>query len=177
MDSVQQRLDALLAPYRDVIGDDFAGYRGHVQRVAHLVLAAPALALSDDDIEQLCVAAVTHDLGIWTAGTFDYLEPSVALAVDMLSEMGREAWAPRVGTIVELHHRIRPIPGDPLAEAFRRADLCDLTFGRLRPGFPAGRWRELRREYPIAGFHQRLIVLTAKQTRREPRRPLPMLRW
>ncbi len=83
---------------------------------------------------------------------FDYLAPSVALAVDMLGEMGREAWAPRVTTIVELHHRIRPIPGDPLAEAFRRADLCDLTFGRLRPGFPPGAGASCDASFRLPGF-------------------------
>jgi hypothetical protein len=32
------------------------------------------------DLEKIAVAAVFHDLGIWTNKTFDYIAPSVALA-------------------------------------------------------------------------------------------------
>ena len=39
----------------------------------------------------MAIAAAFHDIGIWTAGTFDYLEPSVRVAAAYLTGTGRAA--------------------------------------------------------------------------------------
>ena len=41
------------------------------------------------DLEKIAVAAVIHDLGIWTNKTFDYIAPSAALAREHLAARGR----------------------------------------------------------------------------------------
>lgn len=177
-DPLHAELDALLAPHRAALGADWAGYTGHVHRMAGLVLAQePAPGFDADSRAQLAVAAVFHDLGIWLDGTFDYLDPSAAHAADHLRAAGREAWIPRVDRMIQRHHQLRPIRDDALVEAFRRADLADLTFGRAHRGIPRGTWRELHARWPIAGFHWRLVQLSAAEARRHPLRPLPMLRW
>jgi hypothetical protein len=71
-------IDTVLLAHKGVLGDDFTGYRNHTYRVANLCVAfAPDRA---GQLERIALAAAFHDLGIWTDGTFDYLEPSVRLA-------------------------------------------------------------------------------------------------
>lgn len=176
-EQVHAAVDALLDGFSAPLGDDERGYRGHVHRVVALVLAQGAGRWSEEDLEQLVVAAVFHDLAIWLDDTFDYLDPSADHAGVHLAAVGRAAWIPRVRAIIQRHHQLHRIAGDELAEAFRRADLCDVSLGLVHPGIPRGTWPALRRTYPIAGFHLRLLQFTWRQARREPRRPLPMLRW
>ncbi|MBO9534989.1 MAG: hypothetical protein J7513_18595 [Solirubrobacteraceae bacterium] len=177
-DPIHAELDALLAPHHGALGADATAYIGHVHRMAGLVLAQePAPGWEPDARGQLVVAAVFHDLGIWLDGTFDYLDPSAAHAADHLRTTGRDAWISRVDRMIQRHHQLRPIRDDALVEAFRRADLADLTFGRVRSGIPRGAWRELRGHWPVAGFQKRLAQLTVAQARQHPLKPLPMLRW
>jgi hypothetical protein len=65
-------VDAVLDRHRDALGDDLPTYRNHVYRCInyHQLL----LGASIPDFAALAWAA--HDLGIWTARTFDYLTPS-----------------------------------------------------------------------------------------------------
>lgn len=177
LDPLHERVDELLAPHRAALARDEAGYTGHVHRVTGLVLAQARGRLGADERELIAVAAVYHDLGIWLDGTFDYLAPSIGHAAAQLTRDGRPEAIPRVSRIIDRHHQLRPVRDDALVEAFRRADLADVSLGRLTRGIPAGTWPELRRRWPIAGFHLRLLVLAARQARREPLRPLPMLRW
>ena len=85
-------VDAILVPWRETIGADWDGYRNHAQRVAHfcgaLGVAAP------DTQRKIAIAAAFHDLGIWSAGTMDYLPPSAALAREYLHAHGLDAWTP-----------------------------------------------------------------------------------
>lgn len=140
-----------------------------------LALGAPG----EDLPEAVAVAAAFHDLGIWTDATFDYLAPSVRLAADHLARTGGEALLPEVTALIVEHHKLRAYRGPHAAnvERFRRADLVDLSLGRVRfglePAFVAG----VRAAFPNAGFHRLLLALGFQQLRRSPLRPLPMVRW
>ena len=70
-------VDGVLHAYASELGHDFIAYRNHVYRVMNL---CAAIAQDRADLEKIAVAAVFHDLGIWTNRTFDYIAPSVALA-------------------------------------------------------------------------------------------------
>ncbi len=169
-------VNAVLAAHAAALGADAVGYRHHVYRVVHLCVAlssGPALPL-----DQLEVAAVFHDLGIWTAGTFDYLEPSVALAAAHLARHGRQAQIPAVTSMILEHHKVTAYrgPNAPLVEAFRRADWVDVTRGLLTFGLPRAGIDRIRRRWPDAGFHRRLLQLSAARLVRHPLSPLPMLR-
>lgn len=169
-------VDDLLAPYAGLIGRDLAGYRHHVHRVFTFVLAlAPPSA---DLVEKAAVAAVFHDLGIWTAGTFDYLAPSIALAQAHLTGVGRPAWIPEVTATIAEHHKLTPYRARPdwLVEPFRRADWIDVTLGVRRFGLDWSFVATVRRTWPDEGFHRRLLELTAARWRRHPFSPLPMVR-
>ena len=170
-------VDGLLAPWEDVIGTDYAGYRNHVHRVVHFCHAL--CGLSADERARVRIAAAFHDLGIWTDDTFDYLDPSIALASAYLAEHGLEAWRPEVTAMIALHHRVRPVrdAAHPLVEVFRRADWIDVSLGALRFGLPRSTVRAVRAAVPNAGFHKRLVQLTLERFSEHPLSPIPVLKW
>ncbi len=170
-------VEELIAGFAPALGGDLAAYRNHVCRVLnyYVALRPPANELP----EAVMIAATFHDLGIWTARTFDYLEPSVRLAQAHLAGLGREHLAPEVALLITEHHKLRPYTGAYAAtvEAFRRADLVDLSLGLVRSGLPTSFVHAVKATFPNAGFHRRLLQLTARQFLHTPWRPLPMLRW
>lgn len=170
-------VDALVDPWMRVIGRDFAGYRNHCRRV---FLFACALAGTDGDKRQkLAIAAAYHDLGIWTDGTFDYLEPSKLLARAYLESTGRAEWANEIEAMIEEHHKVSPWSCKPgwLVEPFRQADWIDVTFGARNFGLPRRYILEIQRRYPNAGFHPALARLTFERMKTHPKDLLPMFKW
>lgn len=171
------QLDTMLAPWREAIGPDYTAYRNHLLRLLNFCFA---LATPDETARRkLEIAAVFHDLAIWTHGTIDYLRPSAALARAWLRDHGHADWADEVDAIIDQHHRFRrwSAPGGALVEAFRKADLVDVSLGLVRFGLPRRFVAEVRSSFPNAGFHKRLVQLTLQQLRRNPLRPLPMMKW
>lgn len=120
-----------------------------------------------------------HDLGIWTDGTFDYLEPSKRLARNYLAAKGLAHFGPEVEAIIHHHHKLSPYRGafSSTAESFRQADLVDLSLGIIRFGISPAWVCGVKAEFPNAGFHRRLVALACLQFLRNPLRPLPMVRW
>jgi hypothetical protein len=131
-----------------------------------------------ESVEKTAVAAVFHDLGIWTHGTFDYLQPSVELASAFLQRSGRVVWTPEVTAMIREHHKITPYRGDRrwLVEPFRRADWIDVTRGLRTFGLSRTILGAILTNWPSAGFHRRLVELSLKRLRTHPLAPLPMLR-
>lgn len=170
-------LDDLLDAHARALGRDALGYRHHCYRVLNLCVA---LARADGDaIERVAIAAACHDLGIWTAGTFDYLQPSAELAAAHLRATGREHWLAEVTDMILTHHKVRPTSRDAsaLVEAFRRADWIDVSLGLVRFGIPRATVRALYLRWPDAGFHARLLQFAWRRLRTHPLSPLPMLRF
>lgn len=168
-------LDELLEAHKAELGKDFTAYRNHTYRVVNLCIA---LSSSDPgQIQKMAIAAAFHDLGIWTDGTFDYLQPSIRLASAHLAHRGREEWIPEITEMIRQHHKISAWKGHPhwLVEPFRRADWIDVT--RLRTfGLPRRLLKEIFAAWPSAGFHKRLVQLEMKRLRTHPWSPLPMVR-
>jgi hypothetical protein len=159
------------------LGEDFTAYRNHAYRVANLCMALrPA---DDAAVEKVAIAAACHDLGIWTADTFDYLAPSAKLACDHLSCAGHADWQGDVAGMIREHHKIRSYRGEgaALIEPFRRADWIDVSRGVLSFGLPRGLLRAIFTQWPNAGFHRKLVRLTLREARAHPLRPLPVLKW
>jgi hypothetical protein len=179
-------VDQVLGAWDAALGRDAAAYRGHVYRVFHFARAIAtslAGAIGDDARDDVIAAASAfHDLGIWSDGTFDYLDPSVARARAWLADhpsFDADADADAVEAMIRLHHKLTPcLPeAGPLAEAFRRADLVDLSLGALRAGLPRAYVAEVRVAFPNAGFHLALGRIGGGWLLRHPLRPLPMMRW
>ena len=170
-------LDAVLDTHAAALGEDLHAYRNHAYRVANLCVAL--LPVDDAGIGMIALAAAFHDLGIWTAHTFDYLDPSARLACDHLACSGHGDWQQDVTAMIREHHKVRRYTGTAaeVVEPFRRADWIDVSRGILRFGLPGARVREIFAKWPNAGFHRRLVQLTLKQARAHPLRPVPVLKW
>src|SRR5215510_8986401 len=123
-------VEQVLDDHASELGHDFIAYRNHVYRVANLCLAI--VGNSRVELEKIAVAAVFHDLGIWTNATFDYIAPSIALARAYLVARTREDWTAGIeGMIADDHKITASTTADPdsLSEALRRADWIDVTLG------------------------------------------------
>ena len=167
-------IDDVLNDHAMALRDDFVGYRNHVYRIVNLCVAI----VGRRELEKIAVAAVFHDLGIWTNRTFDYIAPSIGLAHDFLVARAREDWTAEIEAMIANHHKITPSTAEPgsLAEAFRRADWIDVTRGLRRFGIPRPFVARLFATWPSAGFHWRLVTLTLDRFRSHPLTPLPMVR-
>jgi hypothetical protein len=164
-------VDAVLDRHRDALGRDMAAYRNHVYRGINyhqLLLGGPL-----PDFAVLAWAA--HDLGIWTAGTFDYLTPSADLASAYADEFGITEIA-RLQRLITEHHRVRPVD-DRMTETFRKADLIDVSRGILRGGIRRADVHAVVAQLPYKGFHAFLANGLTRYAARHPLRPFPMLRW
>jgi hypothetical protein len=171
-------VNAVLEHHAPALGHDFVAYRNHVYRVANLCLAMIADARDRVELEKIAVAAVFHDLGIWTNHTFDYIAPSIALARAHLVACARADWLPEIESMIVDHHKItpsRPRRGS-LAEPFRRADWIDVTRGLRTFGVPRAFIASVFSLWPSAGFHWRLLALTLDRFLKHPLTPLPMVR-
>ena len=172
-------VEEILLRYRQDLGRDFEAYRNHVYRVWHYCMAFRGPDRAEGDEEKVAVAGCFHDLGIWTHGTFDYLDPSAEMARKYLEEKGKPEDFHDVGRMVHFHHKItryREADG-ALVEAFRKADWLDVSLGKRRFGLDRGRIRPIYRAFPSLGFYGRLTELTLRRLRTAPLRPLPMFKW
>jgi hypothetical protein len=170
---VEEVLDA----HASELGQDLTAYRNHVYRVANL-----SIAVAGDthvELEKIAIAAVFHDLGIWTNRTFDYIAPSAALARKHLAARGLADWIPEIEAMIVDHHKVTSPRSNPhsLVDSFRRADWIDVTWGLRRFGVPRPFIAAVRATWPDAGFHRRLVQLTVDRFWKHPLNPLPMVKW
>jgi hypothetical protein len=170
-------LDRVLEAHAAALGADFTAYRNHAYRVANLCVALRPC--DGESFEKVALAAAFHDLGIWSARTFDYLPPSIALARDHAACHGHADWREVLAAMIAKHHKIRRYRGASaeLVESFRRADWVDVSHGALSFGLPRAALREIFAQWPDAGFHKRLVQLTLARVRTNPLSPLPVLKW
>lgn len=169
-------LDEILDRHAAPLGADFAAYRNHAYRVTNF---CGALAPGSIDEPAIGIAAAFHDLGIWTDATFDYLEPSQRHAREWLAAGAHRSLSGLVDAMIGHHHQVTAYRGaqGALVDLFRRADWLDVTRGLLPTVIPRAFLAEVFGAFPDAGFHRKLLRLTARQLVRNPLKPLPMLRW
>lgn len=180
---VQAEVERRLDPWTRHMGTDRTAYLNHVMRVLalcdllHERGPRPGCGRPSRQSEFLTAAAF-HDLGIWTAGTLDYLAASIELASDWLVEARQDHLQLAVAAMIEQHHKIRRA-GEAYSpvEMFRRADTIDVTRGLRRFGLALHQYQAITRQYPNHGFHRRLIALGWKHLRVNPTSPLPMIKW
>lgn len=140
-------------------GDDagYDGYKAHVYRVINFARALTPDQADRDD--KLAIASAFHDLAAFD--TLDYLVPSIEAQDAWLQQTGRESWSDELALIVAEHHRLfRYGPTRPhaaLVEAVRRADLIDVSQGRIRFGLPRSYVIEVRATFDADVFFKRVI--------------------
>ena len=170
-------LDELLAGYKPQLALDYDAYRNHCMRLFNF-----CMALAGDDKaaeDKIAIAAVFHDLGIWTENTLDYLAPSQLLAQRYLEKSFKASWCKEIDAMISEHHKITRYKENPawLVEAFRKADLIDLSGGLIRFRLPDDFVSDVLDAYPNAGFHKILARLAIKRLKTNPLSPLPMMKW
>jgi hypothetical protein len=167
-------IDTIFRLYNQQLGSNFVPYRNHVYRVFNLTLAKH----KPDSIRVLEVAAAFHDLGIYTHSTFDYLDPSIELALQYAQKLGfSNTELQELQAIIFYHHKLSRVRVSALAEAFRLADITDLSWGLLPNSHPKALIACLKTNLPSKGFHLSLTRLFFKNLWRNPFNPLPMYKW
>ena len=132
---------------------------------------------SEEERSKIYVAGSFHDLGIWTAGTFDYIPPSIELASEYLRGRKLNEWIPEVATMIDQHHKLRRFKPDPLVEMFRRGDLIDFSLGAIRCGVQGGYIKAVKSCFANAGFHKFIVYVAGRWICRHPLNPVPVLKW
>ena len=170
-------VDELLEPFRQAIGPDFDAYRNHCRRV-YLICIAFAGGEDEAVRRKAAIASVFHDLGIWTAGTFDYIKPSRLLAKSHLETIGKPEWVDEIQAMIEQHHKLTSCRTNPswLVEPFRKADWIDVSRGMLRFRLDDVYVVDVLDAFPNKGFHRALLRLTIERMKSHPFDPLPMFR-
>lgn len=170
-----KKIEALMEPHKPALGKDYERYRNHVLRV---FLNCQLLDHAEDNQEKYAIAAVYHDIGIWTDHTFNYLEPSIAEAKKYLAGTGRSDWNDEIATMIYWHHKIKPYKGDfeTTAETFRKADWIDVSLGLLSYGGDKKTMAMYRGQFPNKGFHFFLVKQAAKNFLKHPLNPIPVFK-
>ena len=171
-------VEEILDSHREhAVGDErgWASYRGHVYRVFNLARAV--VPDSDDRDDKLAIAAAFHDIDVFSS--LNYLGPSIRTMDAWLRRTGRDAWAEELAVIVAKHHHLTPYNGRhaTLAEAFRRADLNDLSQGLIRSGLPREHVHAVRQSIDVGIFFTRTVPRAiVRHLIRHPLDPLPIVR-
>ncbi|HVK48885.1 MAG TPA: HD domain-containing protein [Pseudobacter sp.] len=168
-------IDNLMEVHKPVLGKDYVRYRNHVSRV---FLNCQLLDPSEESREKYAIAAVYHDIGIWTDHTFDYLEPSIAEAKKYLAGIGKSEWTEEISKMIYWHHKIKPYKGDfeRTTETFRKADWIDVSLGLLSYGGDKKTMAIYRSQFPNRGFHFFLVKQAAKNFLKHPLNPIPVFK-
>jgi hypothetical protein len=167
--------EQLLLPFKPALGADYDKYRNHMYRV---FLNCLLFDSSPVNKEKYAIAAVFHDIGIWTNHTIDYLAPSVEQAKEYLHKTGKQLWLDEIMLMINWHHKISSYhgPHQALVENFRKADWIDVSFGIVHFGKDKKEIRMNRKKIPNLGFHFFLLKKILQNFTRHPLNPLPMFR-
>jgi len=173
----QAHIDGILSQWREIIGEDYQGYRNHVVRMASCCLMLHPC--TPEEQQKIEIAACFHDIGLWTENTMDYLPPSVPPAVAYLEEQKLNHWANEIIRMILDHHKLTPVKSSdsPLVELFRKGDLVDFSLGTVTFGLPRASICQLKAGLPNAGFHRMLLKRSLRWVVKHPLRPLPMMKW
>ena len=156
----RSRIEQLFAPYRDVIGDDYAGYRNHVYRTVTYAMHF----LETDSAAEPAVetAMVYHDIGLWTDRELAYLEPSESRVVADNQKYDWGLDSDLLTGIIHWHHKLFRYrgPHERIIEACRKADWIDASQGWLRKGISRRNVAAVHAAFPNEGFHRTLLRLT-----------------
>lgn len=170
-------VDEILETYKHVIKSDFNGYRNHVTRMLNFChYLMPEITMEES--KKIQIAAVFHDIALWTHDRVDYLVPSYQDCHQYLEQEGLDGWKEEIQIIIDMHHLLFVYKGpyEKLAEVFRKADLIDFSLGLVKNGVDQAFIKEVRNSIPNAGFHKTLMRFTLVQLGRNPLNPMPMMR-
>ncbi|MFY0689580.1 MAG: hypothetical protein JXQ90_20585 [Cyclobacteriaceae bacterium] len=165
-------IDHILEPYQAQLGRDFQAYLNHAKRVYEY----SCMLMLHRESKKLAIAAAFHDLDIWVGESMNYLPGSAALARKYIESNQLDLLADEVAFVIDRHHQLTPIKGNIEAEAFRKADLMDLSVGWVRFNIPKSIIIDAQRRFPRLGFTGLVTKKTMSYAVRHPLSPFPMMR-
>lgn len=171
--SALKLITQILHKHREALASDHTTYHHHAQRVYHYAIT---LLLMREN-KKLAIAAAFHDLDIWVSGTLDYLHGSGELARQYLNQSDFKYLPDEMNFIIQQHHQLTQIKGNIEAEAFRKADLIDLSGGHIRFNLPRSIISAAESQYPREGFSRMMMKKVCQGALKNPLNPLPMIKW
>lgn len=175
MNHPHHTIEKLLNRFKPVMGYDFKKYKNHVYRV---FLNCGLIDNDRSNEEKYAIAAVFHDIGIWTKHTIDYLEPSIEEAKNYLIETNRQELFEEISQMIYWHHKTKTYKGkfEKTIESFRKADWIDVSLGLITYGLDKQKIKANRKLLANEGFHWFLIKKIFRNFFRHPLKPLPMFK-
>ena len=175
MEYYDKTIEELLEKFGPIIGADFNKYKNHVYRV---FLNCILIDSEQDHREKYAIAAVFHDIGIWTDHTIDYLHPSIDQMEIFLTKTGKKDWINEITLMIYWHHKVGSYHGpyEQTVESFRKADWIDVSLGLITFGVDRSRIRQNGKKLPNLGFHVFLLKKIFRNFFRHPLNPLPMFK-
>eukprot|EP00466_Bigelowiella_natans_P017863 jgi/Bigna1/135620/aug1.30_g10328 len=150
-------VEKYLSLYKDLLENDYEGYRGHVYRV--LTYTNHLLGGDKTHRDAIEAALVFHDIGLWTDGALGYLEPSIERAKEVLTTEFSGEEMEMIEGIILYHHKITPYVGEgntdhtKVIDAVRKADWIDASMGMVPKGIARPNIVKTEASIPNAGFH------------------------
>jgi len=168
-------IDSILFEHSGALQDDFEKYKNHVYRVYCI---CKLLDPDRGNNNKYAIAAVFHDLGIWSDKTFDYLAPSISLATDYLNAKNNNGWVNEIAMMIDMHHKASRYIGEfeTTVETFRKADWVDVSRAIVTFGADKNEIRKIFKAFPTLGFHRYLLKRTVSNFFSHPLNPLPMFK-
>ena len=170
----ENNIDFILNDYKIVLGKDFNTYKNHIYRIYNYMILLDQI---EDNHEKYAIAAVFHDLGIWTH-SFNYLKPSIQLAKKHLLAINRENWLEEISLMIDYHHKMSTYKGkySITVETFRKADWIDVSMGFKMMTLNKNHFKSIKTQFPLNGFHWFLVKQSFKYFLKHPLKPLPMFK-
>ena len=163
----------ILVKFKKELGQDYTPYLNHAKRVYEYAL----VLLLQKEGKKLGIASAFHDLDIWVSHKLDYLDGSANMARDYIKQKNLDLLPDEIAFIINNHHKFRRIKGNVEAEAFRKADLVDLTSGLIHYNIPISIISETEHRFPRLGFTSLITKKVVRWAITHPFRPFPMLKW
>ncbi len=175
-------LETILSEYKELIGDEYLGYRNHVYRMLHFCFALKGSnedECTEEEKTKFIIAAAFHDIGIWVANTVDYIEPSLPPMQAYLEKQNLSEWQKELSLMITEHHKVSAFEDEqfPLVEIFRQGDLVDFSCGLYKFGLNKKDIAEVRQAFANANFHKNLLKRSWPWFLRHPLNPFPMMQW
>ena len=150
--SHSDRVESLLEPYRTVIGDDFAAYRGHIYRT--ITYAMHFLDGNEAHRPMVETAFAFHDIGLWTTRDLAYLAPSEDVALKQNQELGLGLDPETLKAAIHWHHKITRFRGKDadVVNAVRKGDWVDASQGLVRHGLSKEQVKQVQSAIDDHGF-------------------------
>ena len=157
-----------LKRYKRSIGDDYAGYRGHIYRVfSYTLYKLRDKNLNKKEKEMIETALVYHDIGLWSDKELNYIEPSVDTMIESLPDRQYTKKQIRLmEEIIRYHHKITTYSNEndekDIVNTVRECDLIDFSLGMVTNGVSRANIKKVMDKIPNDGFHYTLMTIGSR---------------